>query len=112
MEDVRERVELSDGWYTRRGEGRILSGFFGEPLFSELLGMLEGMLLLLSSFGFLISRRNSLLGDGPSGIVGRFCLSSSLGVCEGFFFLCNFTVLERFATGLRLGDVSPSDEDA
>jgi hypothetical protein len=47
--------------------------------------------------------RELFLGDGPSGMVGRFCRICAWRTCIGFFF-CNFTVAERFGTCLRVGE--------
>lgn len=68
MDDVRDRVDLMDGWYVRRGDGRILSGLGGESLLS---GLLDFFGELSSSLGDLFLRIDFLLGEGPSGIVGR-----------------------------------------
>lgn len=76
MEDPRECVDLIDDWYVRRGDGRILLSVFGEPLLSGLMGSLGG---LLSPLGDFFLRRELLLSDGPSGIVGRSCLNSPWG---------------------------------
>ena len=80
MEELRDCVDLSDGWYTRRGVGRILS-VVGELTLSSLLGLSSPPLLLLllgfrgswggGSFLDIFLRSELLLDDGPSGMVGR-----------------------------------------
>lgn len=125
IEELRECVDLIDGWYARRGVGRILS-LVGELGLSLLLGMLLlillllllllllPLLLLLLAFRIpwgggagpdaLLLRSELLLDDGPSGMVGRLCrISACAAALADFLFFCNFTVALRWTDGLDGG---------
>ena len=117
IEELRECVDLIDGWYARRGVGRILSlvGELGLSLVMGLLLLLLLLLPLLPAFripwgggagpdAFLL-RSELLLDDGPSGMVGRLCRISACAaaLADFLFFFCNFTVALRWTESLGGG---------